>query len=114
MARSGTKPILILGGNFWIIECSDKYGVGHFGRPPVQYSVGTGRPLPMHMVHNRGPGRPILGLTLERPARLGVCEYSTLSHNGALGGKQGNGSVKRLALLSIQTFLIVVQSSVEV
>ena len=34
--------------------------------------------------------------------------YSSLPHNVALVGKQGNGSVKHLALLSIQTFLIVV------
>ena len=35
-------------------------------------------------------------------------EYSSLSHNVALVGRQENGSVKRLALLSIETFLIVV------
>ena len=41
--------------------------------------------------------------------RLGVLYwYSSLPHNVALVGKQGNGSVKHLALLSIQTLLIVV------
>ena len=35
-----------------------------------------------------------------------LCEYSSLLHNRALCGSQEKGSVKRLALLSIQAFLI--------
>ena len=33
-------------------------------------------------------------------------DYSSISHKVALVGKQGNGYFKRLATLSIQTFLI--------